>query len=321
MVLGLALGSGGARGWCHIGALRALDQMGVEADVVAGCSMGALVGAAWAGGKLTELENWARAFTQAGMFTNLDLGLDRGGLVQGKAVMRVLSEIGLPERIEDLDKPFLAVATDMTTGREVWLREGELAGAVRASVAIPGVFSPHYLDDRWLLDGALTNPMPTSAARALGATSTIAVYPDARPSGKMWEAPQPVPGLLDKLGESLPGPLKGMLATPKRETAPGYTEVVALSIEIMMEFTRKTRSAMDPPDVLLEADLLSDLSVLEFWRADEAIAEGLRIAREAEAQILDLPEVKARRAALCHAEQTVKTEHGLAPLEEGKAAS
>lgn len=285
-VLGLALGAGGARGWCHIGVLRALEDMGVEPQVVAGCSMGAVVGAAWAGGKLDALEDWARSLTQGKFLKFLDFRLDRGGVIEGKAVTRLIEELELPENIEDLPRPFLAVATDMSTGREIWLRKGNLARAVRASASIPGVFSPTELDGHWLLDGGLINPVPASATRALGATCTIAVHPDAR-HGKMWE-PKPVSGLWDKLGAQLPGTIGGLLPHTKKEAVPGYTEVVAISIEIMMEFMRKAREASDPPDVLLQADLLNAMGLLELYRADVAIAEGRRIAEDARDRIMEV---------------------------------
>src|SRR6056297_4008211 len=127
MKLGLALGSGGARGWCHIGALLELDEMDLRPDVVAGCSMGALVGAAYTGGCLDALDEWARGLTRQSVMRLLDIRLSGGGLVQGAAITQVLGEIGVPERIEDLERPFLAVATDMESGREVWLQEGSVA--------------------------------------------------------------------------------------------------------------------------------------------------------------------------------------------------
>lgn len=284
--LGLALGSGGARGWCHIGVLRALEEQGIAAGCVAGCSMGALVGAAWAGGKLDALEAWARDLTQAGFLRYLDLKLDRGGLVEGAAVTRVLGEIGLPDRIEDLDKPFLVVATDMSTGREVWLREGPLIPAVRASIAIPGVFSPQRLDGRWLLDGGLINPVPTSAVRALGARCTVAVNPNAKQGRTLWQ-PDPAEDFWQRLGvtklrDRLPEPVQALLPdrSNPEETAPAYMDVVSVSIDIMTEFLRKAREAADPADVMLEADLVH-LSVMELFRAKEAITEGHRITMAA----------------------------------------
>ena len=289
--LGLALGSGGARGWCHIGVLRALAAQGIEPDCAAGCSMGALVGAAWAAGKLDGLELWARGLTQAGLVKYLDPRMEGGGLIAGAAVTRILQELGLPERIEDLPKPLLVVATDMETGREVWLRDGPLIPAVRASISIPGVFAPQQLDNRWLLDGGLINPVPTSAVRALGARRTIAVNPNAKHGRKLWKG-QPSQDVWQRLGvedwrDGLPEQVKALLPEGRRDPVPGYMDVVSVSIDILTEFLRKAREAADPADVMLEADLL-DLSVMELFRAEEAIDEGRRITKAAAGQITDM---------------------------------
>lgn len=277
--LGLSLGSGGARGWCHIGALKEMDALGIEPDVVAGCSMGALVGAAWASGRLSALEDWARSLTQARMLSYVDLRFEHGGLLRGATVREMLADIDLPDRIEDLEKPFIAVATDMATGREIWIQRGSLFDAIRASISIPGVFSPYHVDGKWLLDGGLVNPVPNSACRALEADRTISINPNAK-FGRLWE---PRDSFYEKLGstgwvERLPDPVRELLR-PKGEPGPNSLDVVSASIDIMTEFVRQTRSASDPATIALEADL-SDMSVLELFRADKAIAEGERIVRD-----------------------------------------
>lgn len=277
--LGIALGSGGARGWCHIGVLRELDELGIEADVVAGCSMGALVGAAWASGRLSRLEEWARSLSQRRMLNYVDLRFEHGGLLRGGTVREMMQDLDLPERIEDLGKPFIVVATDMATGREVWIQRGSLFDAIRASISIPGLFSPHKVDGKWLLDGGLVNPVPSSACRALEADVTIAVNPNAK-FGKLWE---PRDSFYAKLGASgwidkLPSTVQDMLR-PDDEPGPNSIDVVSTSIDIMTEFVRMTRSASDPPNLSLEADL-NDMSVLELYRAEKAIREGERIVRD-----------------------------------------
>lgn len=282
--LGLALGSGGARGWCHIGVIRGLEAQGIQADCVAGCSMGALVGAVWAAGRLDALEAWAREMTQTRFLKYIDLRLDRGGLIEGTAVERILHEIGLPDRIEELPKPFLAVATDMETGREVWLRDGPLIPAIRASIAIPGVFAPQRVDGRWLLDGGLINPVPTSAVRALGAQKTLAVNPNAKHGRRLWTG-EPAQDFWERFGvealrDGLPEQVRGLFPDGRREVSPAYMDVVSVSIDILTEFLRKARDAADPADVMLEADLVQ-LSVMELFRAAEAIEEGRRIAQAA----------------------------------------
>lgn len=298
MKLGLALGSGGARGWCHIGALLELEEMGLRPDVVAGCSMGALVGAAYSGGCLGELDDWVRVLTRKSVMRLLDIRLTGGGLVQGSAVIQVLGEIGVTEKIEDLERPFLAVATDMESGREVWLQEGTVAEAVRASIAIPGIFAPHRLDGRWLLDGGLVNPVPTTACRALGADVVIAVNPNGPHGDRLWYPPERGdsvwPGLVE--GEtrvSLPEPVQNWLKpseTSDRPVAPDYFDVVSTSIDIMTEYLRKTRAAGDPAHVLLEADLRQEVLMLELEKAAPAIDEGRRIVREKREAILRICE-------------------------------
>ncbi|RFP89432.1 patatin [Rhodobacteraceae bacterium 63075] len=294
MKLGLALGSGGARGWCHIGALLELDEMDLRPDVVAGCSMGALVGAAYAGGCLDALEEWARGLTRQSVMRLLDIRLSGGGLVQGAAITQVLGEIGVPERIEDLERRFLAVATDMESGREVWLQEGSVAETVRASIAIPGVFAPHWHGGRWLLDGGLVNPVPTTACRALGADVVIAVNPNGPHGDRLWYPPEPEesiwPGLLEgQSGVSLPEPIQNWLKPKDRRdkpAAPDYFDVVSTSIDIMTEYLRKTRAAGDPAHVALDADLRQEILVLELEKAAPAIDEGRRIVREKRDEIL-----------------------------------
>ncbi|GHG87496.1 patatin-like phospholipase family protein [Pseudodonghicola xiamenensis] len=289
--LGLALGSGGARGWCHIGVLRELERLGARPAMVAGCSMGALIGAAWAAGRLDALEDWARGLTTAGFMGMIDLRFDRSGLMRGGAIMGLLSDLGLPERIEDLQVPYAAVATDMAAGREVWLRQGSLADAVRASISLPAILRPHRVEGRWLLDGGLINPVPVSAARALGAGRILSVNPNDKGGGPLWEPSEgrlwtalSAPELLDKI----PDPLRRMLPERnKAAAAPDYFDVVSASIDVMTEYLRKTREAADPADLALSAQL-TDMSTLEFYRAAHAIDEGARIARAAEDRITAL---------------------------------
>ena len=287
--VGLALGSGGARGWCHIGVIARLAELGVRPVAVAGCSMGALVGAAWAAGCLDRLEVWARDLTLPRLLRLLDLGPAGSGPVSGREIFNVLSGIGLPERIEDLPIPFAAVATDMATGREIWLREGPLVQAVRASVSIPGVFSPYRLNDRWMLDGGLTNPVPVSLARALGAEIVIASNPNGRLDGLLWHADPGGRASWRKLLAGLPegmraavDPLVGEASAAPR--SPAYIDVVNTAIDVMTEHIRRSRLAGDPPQVLLSAHL-PQLSVLDLHRAAVAIAEGRRMV-DAEARAI-----------------------------------
>ena len=277
--LGLALGSGGARGWCHIGAIRALEEIGFEPDVMAGCSMGSVVGAAWAAGKLDALEEFARGMTRTGFLSYVDLRLSGGGLVQGRSVMEALEGMGVPDDFSELDRPFIAVATDMSNGHEVWLQDGSLLDALRASFAIPGLFAPHRLRGKWLIDGGIINPVPASACRALGADVTIAVNPNGRSDGRIWSPDTGSSMLLEDAGETgvlahLPPAIRAFWERrDPQPRPPNYFEVVSASIDILSEYVHKTRSASDPPHFALEIDL-RQITFIEMYRADEAIEAG-----------------------------------------------
>lgn len=282
-VIGLALGSGGARGWCHIGVLRELTAIGIQPQVIAGSSMGALVGAAHAAGKLDALEDWAQDLTLRSMMTLIDMRIGGGGLVAGEGITRMLRDLDMPETIEDLPLPFVALATDLRRGREVWLRKGNLVDSVRASVSIPGLLRPQWLDGRWLIDGGLLNPVPVSAARALGADLVIAVNPNAAVSGNFWEPGTALPGFPD-LSSLLPEKLRSLWTDGKSRadapdhTEPSYVALVNAAIDIMSDQIRRSRLAGDPPQALLNAQL-DDVSVVDFHRAADCIAEGRRMVQ------------------------------------------
>lgn len=283
MTLGLALGSGGARGWAHVGVLLALRDMGIRPDVMAGSSMGALIGAVWAADRLDQMDAWARAQTRADILKHMDFNLSGGGLMRGSAVMRVLTDLGVPDDFADLTHPLIVVATDLATGREVWLQRGSVHDAVRGSVSIPGVVSPHWHNGKWLLDGGLTNPVPASACRALGADITIAVNPNAKPENALWSRPPTPDSLWDQIAQhemlsKIVAPLQAMMPSAgpqpdKPPLPPSYAEVVSVSIDIMAEFVRKARAASDPPHLTLSLDL-GHISLLDMHRAGEAIDAG-----------------------------------------------
>ncbi|MGM0594100.1 MAG: patatin-like phospholipase RssA [Pseudomonadota bacterium] len=295
--VGLALGSGSARGWAHIGVIRALEEQGIEPDIVAGCSIGALVGAAYRGGQLDTLEQWVRSLSFWDVVKLLDVKM-MGGLIEGESLMASFEDKLKEINIEELDKPFAAVATDLASGREIWLQKGSLPAAVRASIALPGLFSPVNHDNRWLVDGGLTNPVPVSLCRALGADVIIAVNLNSDIIGrhlkpKKVERAKEKPvnegerdlfnQLLKKLNNGI---LESKLARWAKEregrpTAPGLFEVMASSINIMQDRITKSRMAGDPPDVLI-SPRLGKLGLLEFDRAEEAIAEGYESVQRVE---------------------------------------
>ena len=289
--IGLALGSGAARGWAHIGVIDSLIEAGIEPDIVCGTSMGALVGAAHVAGRLTELRQWAEGATWRKIARLTDVRLSGGGLINGAQVIALLRDLGVNEPIESYAARYTAVATDLATGREIWLQSGPIHDAVRASIALPGIFSPVRSDGRWLLDGGLSNPVPVSVCRALGADVIIAVNLNGDLLGRRFSEPEPpatVPSrvsmaVVRRMLARLPTPLRRKAGTeaetpasdPPRDgaPAPGYLDVLAASINIMQDHITRTRLAGEPPHVML-VPRLRGIGFMEFNRAHEAIAEG-----------------------------------------------
>ena len=175
MKIGLALGSGAARGWAHIGVIQALEEMGINIDIVSGCSIGSYVGASFASGKLPELAEWVESLTDWQVYALMGVGFHKGGLMSGLKVFQALQENFSFETFEELNKPFAAVATDLYSGREVNFLSGSVIEAVKASCAIPGLFPPLLFKNRWLVDGGVVNPVPVNMCRLLGADVVIAV--------------------------------------------------------------------------------------------------------------------------------------------------
>lgn len=175
MKIGLALGSGAARGWAHIGIIQALEELGIKIDVVAGCSIGAYVGAAYASNKLAPMAEWACSLTEWQVLSLLGVGIRRGGLASGNKVFQALEDNFCEADFSQLSKPFAAVATDLYSGKEVSFFSGPVGAAVRASCAIPALFPPVSFEGRWLVDGAVVNPVPVNLCRHLGADFVFAV--------------------------------------------------------------------------------------------------------------------------------------------------
>ncbi len=290
--IGLALGSGSARGWSHIGVIQALAEAGIEPDVVCGASIGALVGAAYCCGKLDKLGKWAEAITWRQVIGMMDVGMSGGGLIDGKPLIKALRGLGVTGAIEDLKKPFAAVATDLATGREVWFQSGPVLDAIRASVAIPGIFSPVRHAGQWLLDGGLVNPVPVSLCRALGADVIIAVNINGDQLGR-WKkdepaAPPPERPPRDTLARTLaqlPAALGDQLQqiAPRlmaQHGAPGYFDVLTGAIDIMQDHITRARLAGEPPHVML-VPRLRGIGLTDYHRAADAIAEGRIAAKDA----------------------------------------
>jgi NTE family protein len=289
MKVGIALGSGSARGWAHIGILRALEEIGISPDIVAGSSTGALVGAAYASGNLDKFEQWVLKLDSSGIMRFVDISWTGSGLIEGDKLFDHFQETMQSFNIEELPKTFAAVATELTTGREIWFREGSLGKAVRASLALPGLFTPAMQEDHYYIDGGLVNPVPVSLCRALGADVVIAVNLNGQIVGKHLRKDMHANGNSDeteltfksdflnqtiaRLGQSLNrnGSLAAMFKPHRR--APGMFEVIASSINIMQDRITRSRMAGDPPDVIL-APRLAHLALMDFDKAEAAIQEG-----------------------------------------------
>lgn len=268
--IGLALGSGSARGWAHIGVLRALEEAGIKADVISGCSIGALVGAGYADGDLDALEHWVRGLNWKDVVGLLDVRLN-GGLIKGEKLLAFFERHFVDKDIGELPLPFGCVATDLATGREIWLREGSVADAVHASVALPGLIAPVARDGRLLVDGGLVNPVPVSLCRALGADVVIAVDLGSDIVGSSLKRGVPVeeqhgPGWTDRLLSSM--------GLKRNSDLPSVVSVISTSIHIMQTRIARSRLAGEPADVLI-SPRLAHLGLMDYHRAAEVIPEGM----------------------------------------------
>ncbi len=280
--IGLALGGGSARGWAHVGVIRALEEAGIRPDLICGTSVGAMVGAAYAAGELDRFERWLLDMKVSDVVGFMDVSLS-GGLFKGERLMEFFRSNFVDRPINELSIPFAAVATALHTGAEVWLREGSTVEAVRASIALPALFTPVLRDGMALVDGGLVNPVPVSLARAMGADILIAVDLSSDILGRhLREEPLPevsspeasgnsVGEWIRKLQENL-GALIPARSSDENDM-PSMLDVLTSSINIMQVRITRSRMAGEPPDVIV-APRLAHLGLLDFHRASEAIAEG-----------------------------------------------
>ncbi len=283
--IGLALGSGVARGWTHIGVLRALERAGIRPDIIAGTSIGAVVGGCYAAGKLNQLEEWARGLTQSRLFRFLDIRLGSSGLIAGNRLADELTEKLGDLESQHLSQRFIAIATELATGHEIWLREGNLVENLRASYALPGIFNPVKVHNHWLIDGALVNPVPVSACRAFGARLVIAVNLNADSFGKGTFADaehlhhneteeDEDSGFRSLLsGANRPDRLLLRQLFGVGNSAPGLTDVMFASLNIIQDRLARSRLAGDPPDVTINPQV-AHVGLMEFHRATELIELG-----------------------------------------------
>jgi NTE family protein len=286
--LAVALGSGAARGWAHIGVMRALDEAGLKPDIVVGTSIGALVGGCWTAGLLDNLEHFARALTRRRVFGLLDLNFNGSGLISGTRLSKLLTaELG-DRQIESLPGRYVCVATELGTGHEVWITRGRLVDAMRASYAMPGIFQPVLLGERWLVDGALVNPLPVSVCRALGADVVVAVNLNSEIFGRGTviqdhSADAIAEEAIRTTTEGLPASRQARRALRRQliggdSGPPGLSSVMVQAFNIIQDRITRSRLAGDPPDALV-APRLGRVGLFEFHNAAEAIAIGYEAAR------------------------------------------
>jgi NTE family protein len=299
--IGIALGGGAARGWAHIGVLKSLIAAGLEPDIVAGTSIGAVAGACYITGRLNALEDFACALTRRRIFGFLDINFAGSGLITGQRLNARLEHHLRDFTIERLERKFVAVATELGTGHEVWLNKGSLVNALQASFALPGIFRPVQINGRWLIDGALVNPIPVSVCRALGARIVVAV----NLSNDIFSKGGVIPNQEALAEPSLAAEGAELLGTNGRAAvhllhrqifgrsngAPGMSAVMMDAINITQDRIARSRLAGDPPDITI-GPKLGDFGLFDFHRACEAIELG---ARAAEKQI---DEIKAAIRAL-----------------------
>jgi NTE family protein len=317
--IALVLGGGAARGWAHIGVIHELAAMGIEPAIVVGTSVGSVVGGAYASGNLEPFEEWISGLRRVDIIRLLDAKMTGGGFLQGNSLMAAIEKrIGNPD-IEDLDIPFACVATELDSGREVWLREGSLLDACRASIALPGMFAPSRLrQDKLLVDGGLVNPVPVSLARAMGGEVVIAVNLNGDLIGRHFfvhseeeelsdeDSERALAELEDKdskiakwaakmkagFGVRLDSYISSLRA--KESPDPGLFDVIAGSVDIMQDRITRSRMAGEPPDIHI-TPRLSHVGLMDFDRSKESIAEGREATRRERQEIERLIEGLTRR--------------------------
>ncbi len=294
--IGLALGSGSARGWAHIGVIRALAETSISIDYVAGTSIGAVVGSVFASGNINALEEVAVQLDWKQIAHLFDVVLPKSGLIDGKKVAKFVQNHLKKTNIEELPIPFCAVSTDLNTGDEVVIREGDIIEAVRASISIPGIFTPVRNNGRILVDGGLVNPVPVSVVREMGADFVIAVdlshgivggsesaqktaheFGVAHSEKEDQQVTKKRNRLLEALNDRIAAidfsALSWIRHSPDVERLPSIFDILNTSINIMEAQISATRLKTDPPDLLIQPNL-SHINFLGFNRASEAIAVG-----------------------------------------------
>lgn len=278
--IALALGGGAARGWSHIGVMRALDEAHIPIKMIAGTSVGALVGGCYLAGKLDQLEEFARSLTPRRTLGLLDLSLRGSGLISGvKLAERMAEHLG-ETRIEDLGRPLVCIATEINTGHEIWLSRGPLIDAIRASYALPGIFEPVQINGRTLVDGALVNPVPVPVCRAFEADAVVAVNlsSDIYGRGTVVRDADSRPVVASEANDNPADQGIGKGAFARFGKALGVSGVMVEAFNIIQDRIARSRLAGDPPDMSI-IPAVGAIGLAEFHRADEAIEAGYRAAQ------------------------------------------
>lgn len=285
---GLALGSGSSRGWAHIGIIRELAELGINPDIICGTSVGSMVGASYVANNMDKLEDWACSLTKFEAAKYFDINLSLNGFVDIKKFHNFLNEYVASDTalIQDYEKQYAAVATELATGREVWLMKDSIVEAVWSSMSMPGLFPAIKNNNRWLVDGGLVNPVPVSACRALGADIVIAVNLNSDLLGRHGKTPKIAPEEeqkeITKPGNHIAHRLTELVKeysspifsnTPVDHQPPGLFDAIAGSINITQDRITRSRMAGDPADIILSPKL-ADIGLLEVYRATEAIEGG-----------------------------------------------
>jgi NTE family protein len=285
--IGLALGGGAARGFAHIGVIRTLVAHGIKPDVIVGTSIGAVVGGCYAAGQLDTFEQWGRSLTRRGVLSYLDISLSGAGLIGGGRISALLEGSLGDTAIEALPIRFATITTEVGTGHEIWLTKGRMVEALKASYALPGIFAPVRLGGRWLVDGALVNPVPVSAARALGARLVIAVNLNSDLIGRGLTISSHGSDENDERYRTemakQPGGIRSLFRAErslKRQflgnaDRPGLPTVMVDAFNIMQDRVTRARLAGDPPDVMI-GPRIGHIGWFDFHRAEEAIEIGAR---------------------------------------------
>ncbi|MCF7824351.1 MAG: patatin-like phospholipase family protein [Candidatus Marinimicrobia bacterium] len=302
--IGLVLGSGSSRGWAHIGVIEALEKHGIEISLLTGVSAGSYIAASYAGGALESVKQFALGMDWKKVLSYLDLAFPRSGFIEGQRVVDLIQTYMDVTYFEEFRIPVHMLATDMLTGEQVVLSDGKITDALRASMAIPGLLTPKKINDRWLVDGGVVNPLPVDVCRAMGADFVIAVDLNSerinqdRMQENSQERERNLAGIEKKRIEVVKTWMKqygskGKAMSTKidkwfspQESSPHIFEVLGSSLNIMQKKIEETNLEHHPPDILIQPRL-GDLKLFDFHHAERAITEGFLQGEQAIPEILE----------------------------------